>query len=94
MTTTDTDALTERLYQEAFEDRYPGYSWESALEYVKEAHRAKYAAVLLPIIAVEVRRAKAEAWDEGQHDLYLYYQSEGLAGSEGHNPYRATEEPR
>ena len=38
-------------------------------------------------------RVKQDAWDEGNCALALYYQSEGLEGSDGrHNPYLETED--
>lgn len=82
MTTDDLTKRIARALDKNFNpDRYP----------IMAAMFIDYAAAVLPIVEAEVRKAKAEAWDEGQHDLYLYYQSEGLAGSEGRNPYRDTE---
>lgn len=96
MTTTDTDALAELIYRETFEARYPDYIWGDAPDFVKEAHRARYAPVL-PIVAEEVRKAKAEAWDEGwEHrdtpDEYAWdgEQDVPLVPSRYVNPYRET----
>ena len=58
MTTTDTDALTERLWEAIAEARDKGE---------RTAHDVdsyEVVAAVLPIVAVEVRKAKAEALDE------------------------------
>ena len=52
--TTDTDALTERI-RAAMHDASPD---------ILPCEQSRAAAVL-PLVAVEVRKAKAEAWDEG-----------------------------
>mgnify|MGYP007092277076 CR=1 FL=1 len=64
MTTTDTDALTERLWEAVAEvrDQHP--------RVFNDAPTDDVIAAVLPIIAVEVRTAKAEAWDEGQEAGY------------------------
>ena len=58
MTTTDTDALTERVARVIHDmravDKYPGDGH----------HPFNIAAAVLPIVAEEVRKAKAEAWRE------------------------------
>ena len=69
MTTTDTDALTERIARALYENaEYYGPedvqpAWEHRDDEERDEWRA-IAAAVLPIVAEEVRKAKAEAWDE------------------------------
>ena len=66
MTTTDTDALTERIARALFEVRDDAYDldeWEDLDSTDRERWMCDAAAVL-PLVAVEARKAKAEAWDE------------------------------
>ena len=57
--TTDTTALQERLAYAVHDmrtvDKHPG----------DDNHPFNIAAAVLPVIAAEVRAAKADAWDEG-----------------------------
>ena len=89
MTTTDTDALEERIARELFytespEERHRD-GWLSAYSEDRYLYR-DLAAAVLPIVAVEVRKAKAEAWDEG----YM----EATSGDDNPlaNPYRYEQE--
>ena len=80
MNTTDTTALQERI--------------EAALIRATDdgADRTEeYAAAVLPIIAAEVRKGQADAWEEGYGDCWTYHQSEGMKGTEC-NPYRSKED--
>ena len=62
VTTTDTDALTERLWDAIFEARdLPGKTGEASTMSIVEA--------ILPIIAAEVQAAKAEALREAAGDI-------------------------
>lgn len=61
MTTTDTDALTERIRDEVY-GTWVSSCCDGAVVNIDEA--AEIAADLAPIVAAEVRKAKAEAWDE------------------------------
>ena len=95
MTTTDTDALTERLARAMHAgevaggfaaDEWDGMSADSLAWY-----RANAAAVL-PIVAVEVRKAKAEAWDEAashaeSKSWLTNFRADDLRTA---NPYRET----
>ena len=60
MTTTDTDALTERIARAICEhDDAGGDNWDEDRDWYMDQ-----AAAVLPIVAVEVRKAKAEALRE------------------------------
>lgn len=61
MTTTDTDTLTEKIRDEVI-GTYGGHGYYSTFIGTDEA--AEIATAVLPIIADEVRKAKAEAWEE------------------------------
>ena len=79
--TTDTTALQERLWEAVAEvrDQHP--------RVFNDAPTVDVIAAVLPIIAAEVREAKAEAWDEGaqaQADTY------GGQIDTGPNPYEET----
>ena len=77
MTTTDTDALTERIARALRQATDNG------------ADRTEgYAAAVLPIVAEEVRKAKAEAWQEG---VNFALPSKETYWISKHNPHRATE---
>ena len=100
MTTTDTDALTERIARAFYENRVAAIesdqerqSWPTWDDHEKaDADEWRdAAAAVLPIVAAEVRKAKAEAWDEGaqaQADTY------GGQIDTGPNPYRETGDQR
>lgn len=90
MTTTDTDALAEKIRDEVA-GIVIGSGYYSTAIGVDEA--SEVAAAVLPIVADEVRKAKAEAWDEtceafawcitnGPIEDALPYVAE-------HNPYRS-----
>src|SRR5699024_6598426 len=77
--TTDTAALQERI--------------EAALIRATDdgADRTEeYAAAVLPIVAEEVRKAKAEAWQEG---VNFALPNAETTWYPQHNPYRATHYP-
>lgn len=61
MTTTDTDTLTEKIRDEVI-GTYGGHGYYSTFIGTDEA--AEITAAVLPIIADEVRKTKAEAWEE------------------------------
>lgn len=61
MTTTDIDALDEKIRDEVI-GTYGGSGYYSTFIGTDEA--AEIATAVLPIIADEVRKAKAEAWEE------------------------------
>ena len=90
--TTDTDALQERIAEELYYDQHPEGRHRSewpAVVYPDTAYECRdLAAAVLPIIAAEVKSAKAEAWDEGYLDRSPYG---GRARSRADNPYRAAE---
>ena len=60
--TTDTASLQERLWEAVAEvrDQHP--------RVFDDAPTDDVIAAIFPIIAAEVRAAKAEAWDEGYHE--------------------------
>ena len=81
MTTNDTDALQERLWEVIAEARDKGE---------RTAHDVdsyEVVAAVLPIIAAEVRAAKAEAWSEGA----AVGARDSFSADLTPNPYRATE---
>ena len=82
--TADTASLQERLWEAVAEvrDQHP--------RVFNDAPTDDVIAAIFPIIAAEVRAAKAEAWEQGYGDCWNYHQSNGLAGTY-RNPYRATE---
>lgn len=61
MTTTNTDAMAEKIRDEVI-GTYGGHGYYSTFVGTDEA--AEIATAVLPIIAEEVRKAKAEAWEE------------------------------
>ena len=66
--TTDTTALQERIAEELYYDQHPEgrhrCEWPTAV-YPDDVYEYRdLAAAVLPIIAAEVRAAKAEAWRE------------------------------
>src|SRR5699024_7249556 len=83
MTTTDTDALKERIAA-------------ALTEHWRAKHTATgtpcsgCAAAVLPIVAEEVRKAKAEAWQEG---VNFALPNAETTWYPQHNPYRATHYP-
>ena len=87
MTTTDTDALTERIARAlAIED---GYDPEDPCNgWAMDSCRTEATAAVLPIVAEEVRKAKAEAWQEG---VNFALPNAETTWYPQHNPYRATE---
>lgn len=58
MTTTDTDELTERIARALDKNFNPGRYPIMAAMFMD------YAAAILPEVEAEVRKAKAEAWEE------------------------------
>ena len=66
MTTTDQTPLQDRLARSIYgaEMPSPRYQWAALRNEAKDRRRQQAAAVL-PIIAAEVRKAQADAWDEG-----------------------------
>ena len=86
--TTDTTALQERiaraLYENAEyygpEDAQP--SWDLR-DNEERGEWMEIAAAVLPIVAVEVRKAKADAWDEG-YAWGCFDDTDGFT----RNPYR------
>ena len=89
MSTTDTDALKERIARALFEVRDDAYDldeWEDLDSTDRERWMCDAAAVL-PLVAVEARKAKAEAWDEGAQAQANTY---GGQIDTGPNPYRET----
>ncbi|WP_270409529.1 hypothetical protein [Brachybacterium paraconglomeratum] len=95
MTTTDTDALTERIARAYYENRVAAIeseqerqSWPAWEDHEKaDADEWRDAAAsALPIIAEEVRKAKAEAWDDGEASGL----TEAAGGHGWPNPYRET----
>lgn len=79
MTTTDTDALTERIA------RALRQATENGADRTED-----YAAAVLPIVADEVRKAKAGAWQEG---VNFALPNAETTWYPQHNPYRATHYP-
>ena len=93
MTTTDTDALTERIARELFytespEERHRD-GWLSAYSEDRYLYR-DLAAAVLPIVAEEVRKAKAGAWQEG---VNFALPNAETTWYPQHNPYRDTHHP-
>ena len=91
--TTDTTALQERIARVLHEiDPISGHGhdWRKLSDAERKFYIRK-AAAIFPIIAAEVRAAKADAWDEGYGDCWNYHQSNGLAGTY-RNPYRTAEQ--
>lgn len=91
MTTTDTDALTERIARALYENAeyYGPEDVQPAWEHRDDEERDEWreiAAAVLPIVDEEVRKAKAEAWDEGHNTRRTVER-----GGWYLNPYRATE---
>ena len=73
--TTDTTALQERIARALYENAeyYGPEDVQPAREHRDDEEREEWieiAAAVLPIVAEEVRKAKAEAWDEGQEAGY------------------------
>ena len=94
MTTTDTDALTERIARAlAIED---GYDPEDPCnDWAMDSCRTEATAAVLPIVAEEVRKAKAEAWERGHVCGYSDAQDTARNITHGpHNPYTKTGGPR
>ena len=90
MTTTD-EALTEQIARAMYEAEIED-DWLYELNEYKEPYLI-FAAAVLPII----RKAQADAWDEGHRDTLAYVASGNLNGDEHHatptNPYRTEETP-
>lgn len=65
MTTTDTDALKERIARALYSNDFPTHmgGWDHARALAKERY-ADRAAAVLPIVEEEVRKAAKEAWDQ------------------------------
>lgn len=73
VTTTDTDALQERIAEELYYDRHPEGrhrgEWPAAV-YPDDVYEYRdLAATVLPIIAAEVRKAQADALREAAHEF-------------------------
>lgn len=68
MTTTDIDALDEEI-RDAVTGLYAEYGYYAHSISVDEA--AEIATAVLPIIAEEVRKAKAEAWEECASEIEM-----------------------
>lgn len=77
MTTTDTDALQERLWEVIAEARDKGERT------ARDVDSYEVVAAVLPIIAAEVRKAQADAWDEG-YAWGCFDDTDGFT----RNPYR------
>lgn len=83
--TTDTDALTERIARALDPDArvltmdHP-YLWEAAMA---------DAARILPIVAEEVRKAQADAWDGCERSLYRWFNDPYAGDEPPRNPHRA-----
>src|SRR5699024_9969325 len=92
MTTTDTDALKERIARAIHLDDWQAGEADprGANEYLTAWYRRNAAAVL-PIVAEEVRKAKAGAWQEG---VNFALPNAETTWYPQHNPYRATHYPR
>ena len=91
MVITDTDALEERIARELFytespEERHRD-GWLSAYSEDRYLYR-DLAAAVLPIVADEVRKGKAGAWQEG---VNFALPSKETYWISKHNPHRATE---
>ena len=96
MTTTDTDALQERIAEELYYDQRPEgrhrNEWPTAV-YSDTVYECRdLAAAVLPIIAAEVRAAKAAAWDEGCAAAEQYYKRTAI-GAPGSDPIPAPLNP-
>lgn len=83
--THDTDALDEKIRDEVI-GIYGGHGYYSTFIGTDEA--AEITADVLPIIAEEVRKAKAEAWEEG-YDAAEINEHEHRPGRKLTNPYTA-----
>ena len=66
--TTDTPALQERIAEELYYDQHPEgrhrSEWPDAVYPDTVYEYRDLAAAVLPIIAAEVRKAQAKAWDD------------------------------
>ena len=89
MTTTDTDALTERIARAAATSE--GFGPDQPDHEVVVGEYLSDARFLAPFIAEEVRKAKAEAWDEGYFIGYGEGIGELAEEDVPNNPYDATE---
>lgn len=96
MNTPDSNPLFERIAEAAYRslslpaevgmkrDYETTWAWT---ERMGRAQADQIAAAVLPIVAVEVRKAKAEAWDDGEASGL----TEAAGGHGWPNPYRETE---
>ena len=107
MTTTDTDALAERIAEKMRESLTHKYGAGSDLEapratrdgmvsqmggHIDVPHLAEE---VMGIVAAEVRKAKAEAWERGHVCGYSDAQDTARSITHGpHNPYTKTGGPR
>ncbi|MCT2056935.1 hypothetical protein M3D53_09805 [Dermabacter hominis] len=80
MTITDTDDLTERIARALDKNFNPGRYPIMAAMFMD------YAAAILPEVEAEVRKAKAEAWEEG-YDAAEINEHEHRPGRKLTNPY-------
>ena len=88
---TDTDALTERIARALYENAeyYGPEDVQPAWEHRDDEERDEWreiAAAVLPTVAEEVRKAKAEAW----YEAYWEGQSDSRYDFITPNPYRET----
>ena len=96
--TTATAALQERVAEELYYEQYPEgrrrSEWPDAVHPETVYEYRDRAAAVLPIIAEEVRKGKAEAWDDSERSLSRWF-IDSFAGDEPpHNPYRETGDQR
>ena len=80
--TTDSTPLQERIARAICGSRYAGSPVDT-----DNPQDYRVARLLLPIIAAEVRKAQADAWDEGAYAGY----DDGKYDADTPNPYREKE---
>lgn len=102
MTTTDTDALKERIARDLWDHdnlhmsaAWRDMAWDDMGGSEPSDERIAYmlrAAAVLPIVEAEVRKAKAEAWDEGCEAFESAHKCDHIEpwGHLRDNPYRET----
>src|SRR5690606_14495385 len=97
MTTTDTDALQERIAEELYYDQHPEgrhrNEWPTAVYPDTVYEYRDLAAAALPLIAAEVRKAQADAWDEAERATHRWF-NDPFVPDMPDNPYRETGDRR